>query len=275
MIKNILVPTDFSELSLKALDFALDLSNITKADLYILNTFVTPYEFASRLDMVLDSYRKDSEKKLQQLVKDLKTRDDVNPEKIKIFVEVGEMVSTTTRFVEKHKIDLIILGTQGASGIKKALIGSNTAELLKETPCHILAIPEKATYDKINSFIYATDHTENDVSILKKLNRFRAFFGEIKINTLHVAKEKNFETEIRFFGYKAYLKKVTELSKVRHHLIINKDPEKGIAAFTQNRKNSILVVVPHKKSIWNMIFGKSLSVSLSYHTHLPILAFKN
>jgi len=275
MIKTILVPTDFSALSLKALDFALALSNSSGADLLILNTFVTPYEFASRLDMVLESYRKDSEKKLQHLLKTLKSRPDVNPDKLKIFVEVGEMVSTTTRFIEKHKVDFLILGTQGASGIKKALIGSNTAELLKETPCSILAIPEKAGFDSIKSFIYATDHTENDLLILKKLNRFRSYFGDPKINTLHVAKTKNFETEIRFFGYKAYVKKVAELSKVRHHLIINPDPEKGIADFTKNRKNSILVVVPHKKTIWNMVFGKSLSVQLSYHTHLPILALKN
>lgn len=271
-MKTILVPTDFSALSLKALDFGIDLAMKANADLLILNTFVTPYEFASRLDLVLESYRKDSEKKLNALLKKLQERPNIPINRIKAFVEVGEMTSTTAKFIEKHKVDLVIMGTQGASGIKKTLIGSNTAEMLKLAPCDILAIPEKAGFEKINSFIYATDHTENDLKILKRVSAYRQYFQDASIKTLHVAKEKNFETSIRYYGYKQYLKKVEGLQNIQHHIIINKDPEAGISDFTKNRKNAILTVARHKKSIWDLMFGKSLTAKLSYHTHLPILA---
>ena len=272
-MKNILIPVDFSPLSLKALDFALKLAQEASSKVFILNTFVTPYDFASRLDLVLNSYKKDSEKRLKDLMESLKTKKDSVGLELVSYVEVGEIVSVVEKFVKEHSINLVVMGTQGASGIKKTLIGSNTAELLKHCACPVLAIPDKAKFTKINSFIYATDYQENDLLVIRQIIEWRKYFNA-KLHTLHIAKTKNFETEVRFAGYKDYLKKKEEFTDIKHHLVINNDPEQGITEFTKNRKNSILVVVPHKKSIWESFFGKSLSVTLSYHTHLPILALR-
>lgn len=272
-MKNILVPVDFSPLSLKALDFALKLAKAAGSKVFILNTFVTPYEFASRLDLVLNSYKKDSEKRLKDLMDSLRTKKDSDGLELVAHVEVGEIVSMVEKFVKNHAINLVVMGTQGASGIKKTLIGSNTAELLKHCSCPVLAIPNKAKFTKINSFIYATDYQENDLIVMRQIIQWRKFFNA-KPHTLHIAKTMNFETEVRFSGYKEYLKKKEEFTGIKHHLVINNDAEAGITEFTKNRKNSILVVVPHKKTIWESFFGKSLSVTLSYHTHLPILALR-
>jgi nucleotide-binding universal stress UspA family protein len=273
-MKKILVPVDFSGSSQKALMFALKIAVKLKSEVIIYHSFAMPYDFASRLDLVLTSYQKDSDKKLKQFVDDHfpKSKEGVEPS-IKLVSEPGEVVSNVNKYVLKHGVNLVVMGTQGASGIKKVLIGSNTSELIKTCPSPILAIPEKADFSKINSILYATDHHENDLKVIKSLEFWLDLFNA-KLSTLHVAPEKSFATEVQFLGYKQYLKKQTELPIGKHFLVIDKNPEKGIEKFTQTRKNAILVTVPHKKSLWELLFGKSVTSTLAYHTHLPILALR-
>ena len=230
-MKNILVPIDFSPLSLKALDFSLKLAKVARAKVFILNTFVTPYEFASRLDIVLNSYKKDSEKRIKELMENLKSKKDSEGLEIEPHIEVGEVVTVVEKFVKDKAINLVVMGRKGHSGIKKTLIGSNTAELLKHCSCPVLAIPDKAKFTKINSFIYATDYQENDLLVIRQIIKWRQYF-DAKLHTLHIAKTRNFETEVRFSGYKDYLKKKEEFTGIKHHLVINKDAEEGIADFT-------------------------------------------
>lgn len=273
-IKTILVPTDFSLSADSAIHYVLKSTALVNASLILYHCFI-PFEsgfysltlsnkenldtnriLTDRLNAIKDSILK------KNASLSVSTHVDQGPEGIKIL-----------EFCKKKKVDLIIMGTKGASGFKEKLIGSFTAEVMTKVACPVLAIPEKYKFKTPKNITYATIYGKKDRKIIQSLLALKLVFNP-QIHILHIDWGLNFFTADE--DYEKYKKTMEmqfkELSFTFNH-VVGKDVEKTLLEEIAVNKTDILVLNPLKrKGIWNRIFHKSVTKKIAYHINIPLLS---
>src|SRR5690606_1992138 len=165
-MKNILLPTDFSNNAWNAIDYALKLFKDDECLFYLLHSYSPPLvppttagvTTAATTEILLDSARKASEDGLNDVLKKISQTNKNVKHQYKILSEYDFFVGAVKTVVEDYRIDLIVMGTKGSSGLKEVIIGSNTAGVIGNVKSPILAIPENAVYGPIKEIAFATDY---------------------------------------------------------------------------------------------------------------------
>jgi nucleotide-binding universal stress UspA family protein len=144
-INSILIPTDFSELSETAIKVGAAIAKRQKADIRLLHVIdslahLQPSEvFVPQLRISPD-YVAEIKEKLKSI--SAKILIDTG---VQVFDEVydGQPSEEICKYANKNKIDMIVMGTHGSSGLKEFLINSTAFEVVKNAQCPVLTVPEK------------------------------------------------------------------------------------------------------------------------------------
>jgi len=181
-------------------------------------------------------------------------------------------VEKTIEVAKKHNSQLIVMGTHGASGIKKIFFGSNTSIMISKSDIPVLAIPEKYNYKEIKTFLYASD-LEN---ISTELNRIIEFAKILKaqIDVLHIDYGLDYNNE-NLNKAKEVIKKA-RYKKIK--LILQTADEKPllkqIKGYLETHRQQCFVMFTKERSFWNKIIIGSKTEDISTALVLPLLSFK-
>ena len=143
-IKKILCPTDFSEASLKGLDYAVDLAAVFQAEIKVLYVLpvLPPAPTDPNISFEVPEFErlihKDSEEKLQAII------DSRIPKTVKVTAEVGHggAAREIVRVAADEKIDLIVIATHGHSGWHHLVLGSVAEKVIRLAHCPVFAYRE-------------------------------------------------------------------------------------------------------------------------------------
>ena len=141
--KKILCPTDFSDPAAKALKVAADMALDYSSELLVVNV-VEPIPTISTADTFplnyLRQYLNEAESVSKKRLKELVTK--VVPAKIKVrpLTLNGQAALQIVDLADKKKVDLIVIATQGQTGLKRLVFGSVTDRVLKLTSRPVLII---------------------------------------------------------------------------------------------------------------------------------------
>lgn len=140
LIKNILVPVDFGENSLNALETAVAIARLHGATLHLLHVVDNSFDFLSPGEGYLSrtSITQNSSDILQALAGSLTHQHGVVP---KATLVEGCVYQTIVRESISHNADLVVMGTHGASGPREGFVGTNTYNVFKHAHCAVLAVP--------------------------------------------------------------------------------------------------------------------------------------
>src|SRR5690606_15303205 len=133
---KILVPTDFSENADNALEFAKKITKINEgSSLTLVFAYFSAYDFAARSGVIVQRIEEAAHKASEEFKS--------GGYKIKVEHKViqGSVATAVTSMAFREDFDLIIMGTQGASGINKKLMGSNTVHVIKDSETAVLVVP--------------------------------------------------------------------------------------------------------------------------------------
>jgi len=161
-MKTILVPTDFSRNSDNAIHFALELNRKLKAKMVLFHSYVVA-DFAGDLPLSMpsdDELRKSAEKGMH--LQEKKIKEEYPGMEMETMTSAGYPENEIIQISSDRKTDLVIMGTQGASGLREVLVGSITAAVMEDTTCPVLAIPEKAEFSELRKIVFATNFADKD-----------------------------------------------------------------------------------------------------------------
>ena len=138
-LERVVVATDFSGVSLVALEAAFNLDLGGDATLYLLHVVDMPVGIDPTIGWIRppdDSYNEETMKRLSSLVP------ENFPKKMTIerSVVVGSPVAEIARFAKEKEADMIVVGTHGRTGLARMLMGSTAEGLLREAPCQVLVV---------------------------------------------------------------------------------------------------------------------------------------
>lgn len=263
---KILIPVDFSKNSEKALQFALKLIPERNLELVLVHVVELVYDFASQAALALDSMHKDAEK----LIKHLQAKYEDDRIQFEGIVKEGTPSITLARLAEEVGASLIVMGTKGASGVKKVLVGSTATNLIKESSIPVLLVPEEAETEGINRLILALEFADHEENFIDWVYHFSNSWA-VKPEVLHVQTSLGFREKILAMGFEYYIQKKFPSQSSKIHLIESTKVNEGIEEFLNQEENIMLVMCHSHQGIWDQLWGKSKSIEMAYHSKVPLL----
>ena len=161
-MKRILIPTDFSHNAWNAIEYSLAFYNNRPVNIHLLHivysgSVTNGDDLYSHGVSILENPGKVKVKQLKDLQHKIDTLYPRNKANIDVRVVHSLFVEGIKNTVDKLDIDLIIMGTKGASGLKEKTIGSHTGAVITRVKCPVLVIPERANYERPENIAFPTD----------------------------------------------------------------------------------------------------------------------
>lgn len=271
---KILVPVDFSPISNHAALYAAQFAEKFQGQLTLfhgVNFTSPPIGQVSSL--------------VEEKIEDLQTQEAMKEAKELIDWLVAQAPTVTINFetargsplealiedyAQKTGMDLVVMGTKGASGLKKIFYGSNTVAVINKSTIPVIAVPETAAFKGIKTLLYASDLRNFEQEIQKLIPLAQAF--EAKIDVLHILPEK--VSEAFYFEMIDKLKKGQAYPKIQFHLARKSLIFESLKEFIKKNPTDLIVIFPRQKNFISVYFDKSLSDEVAYQAFIPLLAFK-
>jgi nucleotide-binding universal stress UspA family protein len=187
-------------------------------------------------------------------------------------IHKGDSFSRSVRsFARKNRSGLIVMGTRGASGVSKYVLGSNTVSVLDKSPVPVLAVPENADFKTFKNVVYASDlkHFQREVKVM--LPYLKTF--DSTLHVFHVT-EKGKDTEAIQQDVKEALKKI-DYRKSTVTVEAGKKVDLAIDSFVHKLKADLIIMFTHKHNFYEKLFGQSVTKRMAFQSKVPLLAFKS
>ena len=210
-IKNILIPLDFSETSLLALEHATFMARFYKADITLLHVIesaiftsaITFHDTGNDLSSVI------MEKANEKLIEFANKIQDAEGIKIQTKVLEGRIYKTIVEFANKSNTDIIVMGTHGVSGFREYIMGSNAYRIVAESDCPVLSVQ---THNKKVGFTNIVLPIDDSLSSRQKVryaaNIASKYNAKIRIAALMTEEDSEFTSsfKIKISQVEEYLK---------------------------------------------------------------------
>ncbi|MEB2775400.1 universal stress protein [Algoriphagus sp. D3-2-R+10] len=274
---KILCPTDFSECSLNAIEYATRLGEKYKADLILFHVLnredyekLSPRDTSGKyqMDFVLE--------KLQNL------QSAVSKEGIKnglisctSTVREGGIVKETLGFASEIGAGLIVVGTEGVNDFRENIIGSRASRIVEQSDRDIFVVPRKVYFKAPRKLVYASDYLEEDKIAIQKIVEIAKFFDS-EIDVVHVSNTHKALDKSLHMTMIEEIEPFIKYDKVNFVLkSFRDDIALGLENYLQTAKGDILVTLSEKKSFFDQIFSKSLSKKMTYFINKPLWVIKS
>ena len=274
-MKKILLPTDFSDNSWNAIQYALQLFEDVACNFVLLNTFtpiIYQYEFAQASAAqfgLIDVMKEASQKGLNVLQKKISSNFNNPKHTFTNISSFNSLMPEIDELCQGNAIDMIVMGTKGASGITGILFGSNTIHVIKNAKCPVLAIPSDYIFETPHEILFPTDYEiEYKAEQLKPIIEI-AQNHISRVNILHVF-IRNGLTNIQ---EKNKLLLETSMKKTTYlfHDIKNQNIPEAITNFQLKAHINLLVMINNKHSFFENLFFKSTISQIGFHLNIPLM----
>jgi len=271
---NILIPTDLSDLSKIAIQYAIKIVNKLGGTITLLHVIniIQPTRAAMRLQLkslekeLVETAKEDLQNFVNDISKKLKTNE---PIKIKV-VKGAYFNDTVKREAKKLRTGLIVMGTRGATGLRKYVLGSNTASVIEVSHVPVLAVPELGDFKSFKTVVYATDlkHTQKE---LKTLMPYLENFDST-VHLIHITSslkevsslEKKIDTIVQKSG----------IQNIIFRVMVNKDIDEAIEHYVTVSKADLLAMFTHDVTFYEKLFHRSMTRKMAFQSKIPLLAFR-
>lgn len=263
---HILLPTDFSGNALNAAKYAAMLFGTEGNTFTVLNSFMAPHAGASVLMSLDDILGRESREGVEEFAQRLKEEVDLSKGTVNVLSEHGDLPGVIARLQEDDpSIDAVVMGTQGATGLKEVLMGSNTADVVRRSLKPVLAVPEKAEHRLPKRILVADDGGQVDRSTVHLLLDI-ARKGNAEVHLVRV------KTDEERAG--SYYPELLDGISFRTFEIEGEDVESALNDQVKVSDADLVVMLRRKLGLFEGIFHRSASKRMVMHTHIPLLVLQ-
>lgn len=276
-MKRILLPTDFSDNAFNAIKYAVQLFQNQKVDFFLLNTF-TPMSYNAAyltetpiINTLEDSFCMNSIKKLEEIEEKI-IKEFANPKHT--FVKKAKLnflVSGITEAIEENQIDLVIMGTKGATGAKEILVGTQTMHTIKKVKCPVIAVPAEYKCQEPKNILFPTDFNVNKnnshLHIIKELCSF--YDSKLYMLNAYYGEPLNYEQEETRMFLDDFFENLVHSFPVADGM----DAIEAIEDFEKEHVVDLLIMIHNKHSFFENLLFKPVINQIIYHTEIPFMVF--
>ena len=272
-MKNVLIPIDFSESSINALNYAEAFFKNISVNFYLLGVYIS-----SPSKLMGDDYNEDwlaemddsITEDLNFLAKNRNDKSDLH-HNFKAITKADSLINAIKKVITDKDIRLVISGTKGASGLKEIFIGSNTLKMINHiNTCPVLVIPTDYEFMGLHQIVFSTNYKRTfSTPELKSLLQI-AIMHKAHIEVVQLISE-GFLNDIQKKN-KAELQGFLEDFDFNFTKLDWEDSEtKTIQEHTKNSKSELLAFINHKHNFFNRLTEENVIKKISFHSNIPLL----
>lgn len=282
-LKNILVPTDFSEEANNALDVAVEIARVTNAKITLLHIVDVPSighddhikilgasEFSEAEPGLYRSYvtklLKVTKARLEALIQSYPHVD------LQEHVVFDSLQKHLADFVVKDQTDLIVIGSKGASGMDEVLIGSNTEKVIRLSKVPVLTVKGKHPDFSFRNIVFASNFKHVNERVAHWLKELQSLFG----STIHFVKiitPNTFEITPKTIGQIQEFAERYQFEDYTVNFFNHLTEEEGIREFGDQIGASVLALVTHGRTGLSHLMLGSIAEEVANHAVMPVLTF--
>lgn len=271
---KILCPTDFSECSLNAIEYAAKLGEKYKAELILFHVpemadYKKLFKFTDQNSLTFVNKKLDSlakEVMIESLDKGLKSCHSV--------IQEGKPEEEILKYAMFERIDLVVMGTEGVNDIKTNFIGTKASTVVERSEVDVLIVPRKVFFKPPRKFVYASDYLEEDKLAIQKVVRLAGYFDS-EIDIVHVGTKKKTIDKALHQTMVDEIRPFVKYEKTSYVLKTFRDEVGlGLENYLLTAKGDILVTLSKKKSWFEQLFTQNLSKKMSYFINKPLFVIR-
>ena len=278
-MRKILIPTDFSENALNALDYALELFKYDPCKFYIMHAYQDEIYSDKALltretmDEVTRIINNTSLLKLEDIKKHI-NKVSPNPRHAYHIISANNMlIDETDKIVDEENIDIIVMGTRGKTNDRKLTFGSHTLQVLKYVQCPVLAIPENYKYSQPKHVLFPTNYLipykRRELKLLcEMVSPYRA-----EIDMIYISKSK--KLSLRQEDNQNFIKEELCKNNIHFKTVNDKNITNAIYAYIKENEVNMLVMVNTRHSFFENILFNSTVDKISLYINIPFLTLQN
>lgn len=271
-MKTLLVPFDFSEESQNALYVAQQLAQKAKSEIILLHVFEDLLEqsFSVEGEMELegttfeDIYFLELVRKTKRKLQSL-TENEFGLS-IKVKIRLGNIYKQISQLIDDEKIDLVVMGSRGASGLEEVLVGSNTEKVVRYAKCPVLTVKNRVELSNLKKIVFASDLIGDQGGIVQELKDLVKLLDVeliiVKINLFHRwVPDDDLMKDLSDF---AKMKGMTDAKlEVFHDTYL----EDGIINFAEKEGADIIALGTHGRTGLAHIIAGSVAENMANHAN--------
>ena len=274
-MKKILVPTDFSDYAEYALKVAAQIARENDGEIVLLHLLEVP---GQESDAVTDATDIPEVmffmKKAHELFEDVISSDYLEGITVSEVVQFDKAFEGIVKTAKKNNVDLIVMGSHGASGFHEMFIGSNTEKVVRTSEVPVLVIKkEEANFNPAN-FVFASNFTPEIKKPFAQAVDFANSF-KAKLHLVYVNTPNNFKsTHAAEKLVNDFASGFTIANGYNTHIYNDLDVEKGVLHFANSINADLIGICTHGRAGLAHFFNGSISEDLVNHAVRPVVTFK-
>ncbi|HEY5691414.1 MAG TPA: universal stress protein [Cyclobacteriaceae bacterium] len=275
-MKKILVPCDFSDSAIQAFKFAIEIANQSKGEIALLNVVELPVIHENVMMPTFsfeDTYLKEMKDRADVDFAKMKSKWSKDGPKVSTHVEYGAPTPTISQFIKEKKIDLVIMGTKGASGLKEFFVGSNTEKVVRWSPVPVISLKKSVKVSSIKNIVFPSALLEDEEVLTMRVKELQGFF-KAKLNIVYVNTPSNFRTDVITRSMMKDYAKRFMLKDYTLNIYNDLNEESGVAHFVNEIKGDMIAMSTHGRKGLNHLMSGSIAEDMVNHLELPIWTWK-
>jgi nucleotide-binding universal stress UspA family protein len=279
-MKKILVPTDFSKLSINALEVAVEIAKKSGAEITLLHVVEEASQGSFSIAGEWRTAENWSDKlftlKLIEKAKDQLEKLVMDPRfsavKVNGELRLGNAFHGMRTIIVENKVDLVVMGTRGRSKLEEMVIGSNTERVVRHAKCPVLSVHKKPTKVNFKEIVYATAMHKDEEVFSRMIKRTQQIYN----STIHLVRINTPGDFQRDYVVKDYMEKFAKKLALKNYTInVYNDitEEDGIIYFADSIDADLIAMATHGRTGFAHVMAGSIAEDVVTNSKRPVLTF--
>ena len=275
-MKNILVPTDFSENCKKAEELGIEMAKLYNSEIHFFHLINTPVNWVE-----LD---KEKEKRYPETVKqigiakaslrELEKKAERQGLECRTFLEFDGGQANILKHSGHFHHDFIVTGSSGTRGGIRELMGSNVEKIVRKADVPVVVVKDEEVSFPFKDIVFVSDFLQDVSDAFKQVISIAEKCGA-HIHLLRVNTQTDFNSiEQGLDPIKEFLKKFPDLDNFSMNVYNEQDVETGINNFLRYKNADLIAMCTHGRTGFLSLFSKSIAEGVTNHSELPVMTIK-
>lgn len=272
-MKNILVPTDFSENCTKAAQLGIEMAKLYLAEIHFLHLMKTPVDWV-KLDKLKENRYPKTVKQIgiaKAKLRELEKRAEHKGLKCRTFLQFDAGQTDILEHSGHFHHDFIITGSSGTKGVIREITGSNVEEIVRKANAPVIVVKDEGVTFPFKNIVFVSDFKEDIsevfkqvISIAKKCNA--------RIHLLRINTKTDFNSiKLGLNPIEQLLNKFPDIKNYSLAVYNETSVETGINTFIRQNPIDLIAMVTHGNTGFLSLFSKSIAEGVTNHSTLPVM----